>query len=71
MVKSLWVLAPLVAGLVVLVLAGGSAVGTAVGAGSIGIAAVLAISLVFYEVGRSEDRARAAERDAADPDAGR
>ncbi|TMK41449.1 MAG: hypothetical protein E6G56_04340 [Actinobacteria bacterium] len=52
----------LVAGLLVLARAGGEAVGTAVGLGLVGLAGVWLVSAVFYEVGRSEDRARAAER---------
>jgi uncharacterized membrane protein YuzA (DUF378 family) len=52
-----------IAGVVVAVLAGGSTAGTAVAVTLVGIAAVVAVSLVFYAVGRSEDRER--EREAA------
>lgn len=45
-----------------LVLAGGGDDVTVIGAGLIGVAVVLAISNGFYEIGRSEDRARDAER---------
>ena len=58
------------AGAVVLIVAGGSLPGTLVGGVLISIAGVVAISLVFYAVGRSEDREReadaAARRRAAD-----
>jgi hypothetical protein len=46
----------------VLVLAGGGGDLSIVGAGLIGVAVVLAISNLFFEIGRSEDRAREAER---------
>jgi membrane-associated phospholipid phosphatase len=46
---------------VVLVLAGGGGDVSIVGAGLIGVAVVLAISNLFFEIGRSEDRARARE----------
>jgi membrane-associated phospholipid phosphatase len=47
---------------VVLVLAGGGGDASVVGGGLIGVAVVLVISNVFFEIGRSEDRAREAER---------
>jgi ABC-type transport system involved in cytochrome bd biosynthesis fused ATPase/permease subunit len=50
------------AGAAVAVFAGGSTAGTAIAVMLIGSAAVLAVSLVFYAVGRSEDREREAER---------
>ena len=52
-----------VAGLV-LVLAGGGAADP-IGIGLVGLAAVGAVSLGFYAVGRSEDAARAARRPSA------
>jgi hypothetical protein len=49
----------------VLVLALISGIGAeATGAGLIGVAGVLAVGLVFYEVGLSEDRERAREEEA-------
>ncbi len=50
------------AGAVLLLLAGGSTVGVVIAITLMGSAAVLVVSLVFYEVGRSEDREREAER---------
>jgi hypothetical protein len=50
------------AGAVVAVLAGDSTAGTVAAIVLVGSAAVIAVSLVFYAVGRSEDRAREAER---------
>jgi hypothetical protein len=49
------------AGAVVAVATGGSTAGTAVAVVLIGSAAVVAVSMVFYAVGRSEDRERARE----------
>ena len=49
------------AGAVVLLVTGSSTAGTAIAVVLIGTAAVVAVSLVFYAVGRSEDRERAAE----------
>ena len=49
------------AGAVVAVATGGSTAGTAVAVALVGSAAVVAVSLVFYAVGRSEDRERARE----------
>jgi hypothetical protein len=49
------------AGAVLLLLAGGSIAGVVIAITLMGSAAVLAVSLVFYEVGRSEDREREAE----------
>ena len=49
------------AGAVLLLLAGGSTVGVVIAITLMGSAAVLVVSLVFYEVGRSEDREREAE----------
>jgi hypothetical protein len=60
--RSLPVLAVLIAGAVVLIVAGGTSVGFVVGFLLVGVSAVLLVSLFFYEVGRSEDRARAWER---------
>ena len=50
------------AGAVLLLLAGGSTVAVVIAITLMGSAAVLVVSLVFYEVGRSEDREREAER---------
>ena len=50
------------AGAVLLLLAGGSTAGVVIAITLMGSAAVLVVSLVFYEVGRSEDREREAER---------
>jgi NADH:ubiquinone oxidoreductase subunit 6 (subunit J) len=50
------------AGAVLLLLAGGSTVAVVIAITLMGAAAVLVVSLVFYEVGRSEDREREAER---------
>jgi hypothetical protein len=52
---------------VVLALAGGDTV-DAIGVGLVGLAAVGAVSLGFFAVGRSEDRAREAEARAREPD---
>jgi ABC-type transport system involved in cytochrome bd biosynthesis fused ATPase/permease subunit len=52
----------LVAGAIILAVGGDDTVLLATGLGIVAIAAVLLISLFFYEVGRSEDRAEAAER---------
>jgi ABC-type transport system involved in cytochrome bd biosynthesis fused ATPase/permease subunit len=62
LVHSLPLLALLVAGVVALVAGGDATLVLALGVGAIGVALVLLVSLFFYEVGRSEDRARAAER---------
>jgi ABC-type transport system involved in cytochrome bd biosynthesis fused ATPase/permease subunit len=62
LIRSLPVLALLLAGVVALLLGGDSTLVLALGVGAIGVALVLLVSLLFYEVGRSEDRARAAER---------
>ncbi len=67
MVKLLPALVPALIGVVVIVLADGDAVMTAIGAGLIGVAAVIAVAGVFYAVGRSEDRERAG---GPPPDAG-
>jgi cytochrome c biogenesis protein CcdA len=59
-----WYLAPvlpLVAGAVVLALAGGDTALVAIGMALAGLGAVLVVSLAFYAVGRSEDRERAKE----------
>jgi NADH:ubiquinone oxidoreductase subunit 6 (subunit J) len=50
------------AGAVLLLLAGDSTVAVLIAIVLLGSAAVLVVSLVFYEVGRSEDREREAER---------
>jgi drug/metabolite transporter (DMT)-like permease len=49
------------AGAVLLALAGGSTIVVVIAIALLGSAAVFAVSLVFYEVGRSEDREREAE----------
>ena len=53
------VVALLVAGAIVLALAGDSTVADAVGYVVFGIAGVVAMALVFYEIGLGEDRDRA------------
>ena len=61
-----WILALIalaVAGLVVVLVADGTAL-DAIGVGMTGVAVVGAVSLGFYAVGRSEDRAREAETQA-------
>ena len=50
------------AGAAVLALAGDDTVGFVIGFGMVGLGAVLLVSLLFYEVGRSEDRSRAHRR---------
>jgi ABC-type transport system involved in cytochrome bd biosynthesis fused ATPase/permease subunit len=63
-IRSLPVVALLLAGAIVLILAGSGTVGFAIGLALVGLAAVLIVSVFFYEVGRSEDRDRARERQA-------
>jgi hypothetical protein len=53
-------LALALAGAVVAVVSGGSTAGTATALALVGLAAVLALSLVFFAVGKSEDEERAA-----------
>jgi hypothetical protein len=53
------VIALLLAGLVVLAAAGDAELAIGIGVGLCGLAGVGAMSFVFYEVGLSEDRARA------------
>jgi small neutral amino acid transporter SnatA (MarC family) len=55
-----------VAGIVLVLVTGNTAL-DAIGLGMTGVAVVGAISLGFYAVGRSEDRAREAETQARDP----
>lgn len=50
-------------GAVVLAAAGDDTVGFAIGLTSIGVAAVLLVALFFYEVGRSENRARESQHE--------
>lgn len=47
-----------IAGLVILLLAGDGPLGLGVGIFLFGAAFIVAVALVFYEVGRSDDRAR-------------
>ena len=61
-IRSLPVSALLLAGAIVLIFAGSSVVGFAIGFALVGLAAILIVALFFYEVGRSEDRDRARER---------
>jgi hypothetical protein len=64
-----WILALVVlavAGLVLVLVADGTAL-DAIGVGMTGVAVVGAVSLGFYAVGRSEDRAREAETRARAP----
>jgi hypothetical protein len=71
-VKQVAVPAGLVlAGAVVAVATGGSTAGTAVAVALVGSAAVVAVSMVFYAVGRSEDRERAREEERRRGDVGR
>jgi hypothetical protein len=66
------VLALLAAGALVYGLAGDGELALAVGSALMGIAGVVAVSAVFYEVGRGEDQERAAaERRRRAPDAAR
>jgi membrane protein implicated in regulation of membrane protease activity len=58
--RALPLVALLCAGAVILALAGGHTTVFAIGFVTIGIACVLLAALFFYEVGRSEDRDRAA-----------
>jgi hypothetical protein len=51
-----------VAGMVVLWLARNTAVGAAAGMAALGIGGVFLVSMVFYEIGLSEDRDRERER---------
>ena len=58
----LWVVTAVVmiiAGIVVWIFASDSAAGQAIALSLVGIASVIAVSLVFFLVGRSEDRERA------------
>jgi uncharacterized membrane protein YuzA (DUF378 family) len=57
----------LVVGIVVLIAGGGSTATEAIAFALIGIACVVALSLVFLAVGRSEDEQRAAEAAAREP----
>jgi hypothetical protein len=63
-------LALVAAGAAVVAITGGSTAGTAVALALIGLAGVVAVSLVFFAVGRSEDAARAASRP-PEPEPGR
>ena len=68
----LWVattLVMVVAGIVVWVLWSDTTAGMAIGLSLVGIASVIAVSLVFFMVGRSEDTERAAAAAAPEPDA--
>src|SRR4051794_12602202 len=60
--RALALPALLVGGIVVGVAADRDTAGTAVGLTLAGLAGILLVALAFYEVGRSEDRARARER---------
>ena len=67
----LWVattLVMVVAGIVVWVLWSDTTAGMAIGLSLVGIASVIAVSLVFFMVGRSEDTERAAAAAAAAPE---
>lgn len=57
--RALPLVALLCIGAVILAVAGAHTTGFAVGFVTIGIAVVLLAALLFYEVGRSEDRDRA------------
>lgn len=57
--RALPLVALLCIGAVILAVAGGHKTGFAIGFVTIGIAVVLLAALLFYEVGRSEDRDRA------------
>jgi uncharacterized membrane protein YuzA (DUF378 family) len=56
-----------VAGIIVLVAGGGSTGTQAAAFALVGIACVVAVSLTFLAIGRSEDEARAAEERAREP----
>ena len=58
----------LVVGVVVLIAGGGSTGTQAAAFALIGVACVVAVSLVFLAIGRSEDEARAAEQRAREPE---
>jgi hypothetical protein len=62
--RSLWAIpvALAIVGALLLAVAGGSTVGVVIAIVLLGSAAVLVVSLVFYEVGLSEDREREADR---------
>jgi hypothetical protein len=55
------VVAVAVVGLVIRLLASGSAALDAIGVGIVGVAGVIAVSAVFYEIGAGEDEERARE----------
>ena len=57
--RALPLVALLIAGAIVLAIAGEHLVAFVIGFIIIGVAAVLLVGLFFYEVGRGEDRARA------------
>jgi hypothetical protein len=68
----LWVattLVMVVAGIVVWVLWSDTTAGMGIGLSLVGIASVIAVSLVFFMVGRSEDTERAAAAAPPEPDA--
>ena len=68
----LWVattLVMVVAGIVVWVLWSDTTAGMAIGLSLVGIASVIAVSLVFFMVGRSEDTERAAAAATPEPEA--
>jgi hypothetical protein len=67
--RWIFALAALAVAGIVLVLATGDTALDAIGVGLTGVAVVGAISLGFYAVGRSEDRAREAEARAREPEA--
>jgi hypothetical protein len=65
--RALPLVALLCIGAVILAVAGGHTLVLAIGFGTIGAAGVLLVALFFYEVGRSEDRDRAARRSRRSP----
>jgi hypothetical protein len=66
-IRALPLVGLLIVGAIILAIAGSHTVGFALGFGTIGIAGVLLAALFFYEVGRSEDRARASRGKGASP----
>jgi ABC-type transport system involved in cytochrome bd biosynthesis fused ATPase/permease subunit len=65
--RLLPIVAVLVGGAVLLLVGGDAKLVGAVGLAAIGVALVLLVSLLFYEVGRSEDRAREREQEQRRP----
>jgi ABC-type transport system involved in cytochrome bd biosynthesis fused ATPase/permease subunit len=67
-IRALPIVALLIVGAIILAIGGSHTIGFALGFGTIGIAGVLLAALFFYEVGRSEDRARASRGNDGSPE---